>query len=239
MTSERDLNFWVAQLLDQTDRQDDMIDLVKAAIDAGPVLTVDQRNLLSLAYKNAITAQRNGLRYLANLLDRDEAKASQFRLSQLQGFRRELTEELDRYCHDLVQLVDTKLLPACDGADARVFYVKLKADYWRYISENKSGADKAKSADEAKSCYEEAIAIARDGIKPWIPGHLGLILNYSVYLYEIVGLEREAIELAQKTHEECSDSISNNGPEAFREATKILLLLRENVALWTQSATPE
>jgi 14-3-3 protein epsilon len=239
MATERDVDLWVVQLLDQTDRQEDTVDLMKRVIDAGPSLTSDQRNLLSIVYKKAITSRRDGLRYLVNLLERDDARATAFRLEQIVGFRRQIVDELDRYCRELIALVDEKLLPAAADADARAFYWKLKADYWRYISEHKDAADKAKSADEANVCYEEALAIARDAIEPWKPGYLGLVLNYSVYLYEIVGKQQEAIGLAQKTQEQCSDTVNNNSRESFAEAVNILQLLRENVTLWAQGQQPE
>jgi 14-3-3 protein epsilon len=65
---------------------------------------------------------------------------------------------------------------------------------------------------------------------------LGLVLNYSVFLYEIAGEKQEATELAKKTYEECGLTIKNNSSESFNEATNILQLLRENVGLWSQGS---
>jgi 14-3-3 protein epsilon len=65
------------------------------------------------------------------------------------------------------------------------------------------------------------------------PTSLGLVLNYSVFLFEIVGKKDEAIELASKTFSECEGALNNNSPAGYEEAANILQLLRDNVALWT------
>jgi hypothetical protein len=140
----------------------------------------------------------------------------------MQRLRGQRAEELDRYCRDLIDPVNAKLLPAADGVNSRVFYVRMTEDYSRYISESKRGPDRAASADEAKRCDEEAISVARERISQWMPAFLGLILNYSVYLYEIVSLEKEAVTVAQMPQEVFASGLGNNRPEAFTEATRKL-----------------
>jgi 14-3-3 protein epsilon len=234
MSSERDIDLYMIQLLDQTDRYPDMVHLMKRVIASDPVLNADQRNLLSVAYKNIITGRRNGLRYLSGLLERDDTKSSEQRIAQVVTFQKAIVAELDQYCHELIGLVDSALLPASTDPEARVYYLKLKADYWRYISENKQGDEKAGAAQQAGEAYEAALAIASADIPPYTPTSLGLVLNYAVYLYEIGGKKQEAIDLAKKTHEECALTIGNNTKEAYTEATGILQLLNENVSIWSQ-----
>jgi 14-3-3 protein epsilon len=236
MTADRDANLFVVQLLDQTDRYSDMVDLMKRVIEADPVLTSDQRNLLSLSYKNIITGRRNGLRYLTTLADRDEATATPQRVEQIELFRRSIIEELDQSCLELIKLIDDTLLPAAQDSDARLYYHKLKADYWRYISENKVGEEKENAAKHARDAYEAALVIARTEIPPYKPTSLGLVLNYSVFLYEIAGEKQAAIDLARRTGEECGLTIENNSKDAFTEATNILQLLRDNVAIWSKGS---
>jgi 14-3-3 protein epsilon len=234
MTEEREANLYVVQLLDQTDRYSDMVDLMKRVIEADPVLTSDQRNLLSVSYKNVITSRRNGLRYLTSLADREEAKVTAQREEQINAFRKEIIDELDHFCLELIKLVDDALLPAAQDPEARLYYYKLKADYWRYISENKLGEEKETTAKQARDAYEAALEIARTEIPPYKPTSLGLVLNYSVYLYEIVGEKEAAIDLASKTGEECALTIANNSKEPWTEAMNILQLFRDSIALWSQ-----
>jgi len=38
-------------------------------------------------------------------------------------------------CDELLQLVDKYIMPNCVSADSRVFFLKLNADYLRYVAE--------------------------------------------------------------------------------------------------------
>ena len=234
-TSQRDDYLYMVQILDQTDRRQDMVDLMKKVIDLNPELNSEERNLLSVSYKNIIKIRRDGLRILIAILEHDE-DPSQTRKEQLNLFKSSLISELDKYCYELIDLVDAKLLPAAKTAEAKLFYEKLKADYYRYISEAKDGEKKSEIAQKAKECYEKALEIAKDEIPPYKPSYLGLILNYSVHLYEIIGQTEEAIKLAKNTKEEVESTIDQNSNPSYAEADTILKLLQENVNLWTQSS---
>jgi 14-3-3 protein epsilon len=230
MASQRDIDVSLIQLLNQTDRHEDMVDLVKRVIDADPILDAGQRDLLSLAYKSVITNRRNGLRYINALLDREEAKASEFRLEQITILRSTILSELETYALELIHLIDEKLLPATVKPEVQVYYQKMKGDYWRYIAEGKDGTEKEEAANQAKEAYEKALKIAQEHIPLATPIHLGVILNYSVYLCEITGEKQEAIEFAQKTFDEASIIVSKN--EGASDVTNLLQLLRDNILLW-------
>lgn len=218
-TSQRDDYLFMVQILDSTDRRQDMIDLMKKVIDLNPELNSEERNLLSMSYKNIIKIRRDGLRILIAILENDE-KSTQNRIEQLEIFKTTLIDELDKYCYELIDLVDTKLLPAANTAEAKLFYEKLKGDYYRYISEAKEGDKKKEIAQKAKECYEKALEIAKADIPSYKPSYLGLILNYSVHLYEIIGQTEDAIELATKTQDEVASSIEQNSQASYAEDRK-------------------
>jgi 14-3-3 protein epsilon len=238
MATDRDVNLQLVQLLGQTDRYQDMADLMKEVINASPVLNADQRNLLSISYKNIISVRRAGIRHLGTVLDRDDAKSSPHRLNQVRAFRSQVIAELDTFCNELIAIIDTRLLPAAAAdPEAHVFYHKLKADYWRYIAENKDGAPRHDAATAARDAYTTALVIARSILMPWTPAYLGLVLNFSVYLYEIDGKADQAIQLAALTIEESGPQLDHNKKDALTEARTILQLLRENVVMWNTSAS--
>ena len=232
MATERDADLEMVQILDQTDRHQDMIDIMKRVIDLNPCLTADERALLSVSYKNVISVRRDGLRMLSGLLEQDQTKENPRRVEQVTEYRKKITSELDAYCLELIQLVDEKLLPEAKDAEARLFYEKLKGDYFRYVAESKEGEERQEYSEKARKEYEKALETAEKEIQPHEPAYLGLILNYSVYLCEIAGQKQEAIELAKKTYNECSETVEANKDETFQEATNILQLLKDNVASW-------
>ena len=232
MTSERDVNLKMVQILDETDLHEDMVQLMKRVIELNPCLSPEERNLLSLAYKNVISSRRKGLRFLSVLLEYKDTQEKPARVAQIGQYREKVVGELDKYCLELISLIDEKLLPEAQDAEGKLFYEKLRADYYRYIAENKEGDARSEYAQKAKESYERALEIANENIQPHRPTYLGLILNYSVYLYEIGGEKQAAIELAKKTESECAQTVDANSERSRPEAVNILQLLKDNVALW-------
>ena len=235
--SERDIDIYVAQILDQTNLPQEMVKLMKRVIELNPDLSADERNLLSVAYKNAINQPRKGIRSLDVTIDQEQREGTnnESRISSLRDIRTKMFQELSATCNDVEELIDSQLLPASSSAEARVFYHKMKADYLRYVCEfMEDGDDKAEAAEKTKECYEEAINIAKNDIPPYKPSYLGLLLNYSVFLYEIMDNKEEAIELSKKTHAESIQLLDENSENSYQEANMILQLLHDNTVLWTQ-----
>ncbi|KAH0795340.1 14-3-3 protein [Histomonas meleagridis] len=211
-----------------------MVDLMKRVIDLNPELTHDERNLLSVSYKQVITVSRNGLQNINDIINYQETQNSETRLNQLIIFKQNIIQELEKYCIELINLIDEKLLPVSKDNEAKVFYYKLKADYYRYISEAKEGEEKAEPAQKAQENYEKALEIANNELPKYSPSYLGVVLNYSVFLYDVAQKRQEAIDLATKTEQETSVLIEQNSEAQINEATSILQLLREDILLWTK-----
>ena len=55
---DKDKNVYFAKLAEQAERYDEMADYMKAVGGAPGELTVEERNLLSVAYKNAVGSRR-------------------------------------------------------------------------------------------------------------------------------------------------------------------------------------
>lgn len=236
-TNERDMALYMAQILDQTDRHDDTVELMKRVVELNPQLNSEERNLLSAAYKNVIDIHRNGLRIFAAISEHKEGIASQNRVDQINKIRDQIIEELEKSCNELISIVTTKLLPIAQDAESRIFYEKLQADYYRYMCEAKTGEARDDCMQKAKECYESALEIAKKELNPARPSYLGLILNYTVFLQEIIGNKEEALSLAQKTYNECTPLVDDNSDNSYSEATMILQILRDNILNWTENDT--
>ncbi|XP_041450396.1 14-3-3 protein epsilon-like [Drosophila obscura] len=65
--SERQNNFFKAKLADQADRHTDMPEAMKSTVLIGEVLTVEERNMFSAAYKNHIGKVRSSWRVLNSI----------------------------------------------------------------------------------------------------------------------------------------------------------------------------
>jgi 14-3-3 protein epsilon len=233
MTST-DLKFFLARVADQAERYTDVLKFLDDIIAENSALSADARNLLSVAYKALTGSRRTALRTVSAFLDDETIKAIPERVAKLTELKSRLLSELDGYCKDLIALTDSKLLPAAADAATKVFYEKLKADYYRYSVEFKVDTDRAEGAEKAKASYESAVAIATAELGKADPAYLGLALNYSVFLYEIIGKKEEAIDLADKSFKAAVDLLDGLDEAQYSEATLILQLLKDNVALWNE-----
>jgi 14-3-3 protein epsilon len=237
MTTERDGIFYFLRLLysnqdhvQRMEEQEENIAAVKRAIVLNPVLTNDERQILSLTFKNAISSRRRSIKAVAELL-----QVSGPPIQRLVDFQTQLRRELRDICVDLIQLIDTALLPVSDLPEPRLFYEKMKADYYRYICESdKDSPDFASYAGFATAAYETALEVARNDFASTSPNYLGLALNYSVFLYDIAQHQNDAIAFAEKVYSDSVDLVDTVDDAAYSDAEVILRLLRDNFMTWKQ-----
>ena len=92
--------------------------------------------------------------------------------------------ELQKYCVRIIKIIDEQILPSkCQikSVESKVFYLKLKGDYYRYLCEYSGNSNDRYTA---RACYEEADNLARSNLPQTNPVRLSLHLNMSVFLYE-------------------------------------------------------
>ncbi len=66
------------------------------------------------------------------------------------------------------------------------------------------------------------------------PIRLGLVLNYSVFHYEVMNDHKKALELGEKALSEALEKIDDVDEETFKDAKSIIELLKENLSLWKE-----
>ena len=154
-------------------------------------LTLEERNILSVAYKNVVGSRRAAWRVL-NSIEQKEAKKDKGKenVEKVKQYKSQIEEELLKLCKEILDLLKSYLIPNVKDAEAKVFYYKMEGDYYRYISEFSRGGEKEEASKKAQKSYQEAYTVAERDLDPTHPIRLGLALNYSVYYYEILQ-ERE------------------------------------------------
>ena len=228
----REEHLYMAKITEQTERFEDMLLSMTKVVEANPALTVEERNLLSVAYKNTIGSRRTAWRALSSIEKKEESKGSK-NLHLLKGYKGKIEAELDNFCGDILSLIDKMLLPKAADDDAKVFYNKMKGDYHRYIAEYTVGDKNKNAGNSAHDAYTEATRIATEGLKTTHPIRLGLALNYSVFFYEVKGDPKEACQLAKKAFDDAIADIDQIDEDQYKDATTIMQLIRDNLTLWT------
>jgi 14-3-3 protein epsilon len=222
----------LAKVAEQTERYDEMVLCMRKIVKQNSELSQDERNLLSVAFKNVIGSRRAAWRIVTSIEAREKEKGSEENLPIIKVLRKQFEDELAAVCEDLLQLLDNYLIPASPGGETKVFYLKMKGDYHRYYAEVAAGDGQKRAALEA---YEKAQTIATASLAPTHPIRLGLVLNLSVFHYEIMKQHEQGYNLARDAYKDASAELDQLTDEnEYRESNLIVQLLEDNLKLWSE-----
>merc|ERR1711941_80311 len=209
-----------------------MGDYMEAVGKSPDELSVEERNLLSVAYKNAVGSRRAAWRIINSVQQKENTKGNGDQAAYAKEYCQKVEAELQKICDTIIGLLDNNLLGKGSG-ESTVFYQKMKADYYRYIAEFKTGAKKDEAAQSAKKAYQEAHLVAEKDLPVTHPIRLGLALNFSVFQYEVLSNPDEACKMARTAFEDAIAELDNVAEDSYKDATLIMQLLRDNLTLWT------
>jgi len=230
-------NVYMAKLAEQAERYDEMVEYMKnVAGDSKEDLSLEERNLLSVAYKNVVGARRASLRIIGSIESKEVEKGSGNK-DLVTSYKTKVESELNIICNDILKLLDGTLIPkSLSSPEAAVFYMKMKADYYRYLAEFATGPTKKEHAAKAQDAYTTATEKATE-LAPTHPIRLGLALNFSVFLYEVQALSEDACSLAKRAFDDAIAELDTLDEESYKDSTLIMQLLRDNLTLWTSDDT--
>merc|ERR1712087_995828 len=157
--------------------------------------SVEERNLLSVAYKNAVGSRRAAWRIITSVEQKEKSKGNEEQAKYAKEYCGKVESELQKICDTILGLLDNSLIGKATTGESKVFYQKMKADYYRYIAEFSDGDAKSKASNDAKVAYEEAQAIATKDLAVTHPIRLGLALNFSVFQYEVLANPDEVCKM--------------------------------------------
>ncbi|KAL5571025.1 hypothetical protein UlMin_023306 [Ulmus minor] len=237
-SKDRETFVYVAKLAEQAERYDEMVDAMKKVANLDVELTVEERNLLSVGYKNVVGSRRASWRILSSIEQKEEAKGNEAHAKKIKEYRQKVEAELTTICGDIMTVIDEHLIPSATAGESTVFYYKMKGDYYRYLAEFKFGDEKKEAAEQSEKAYQTATTTAEAELPPTHPIRLGLALNFSVFYYEILNSPERACHLAKQAFDEAISELDTLNEESYKDSTLIMQLLRDNLTLWT-SDIPE
>ncbi|XP_029973941.1 14-3-3 protein beta/alpha-1-like [Salarias fasciatus] len=220
-----------AKLAEQAERYDDMAAAMKSVTEQGSELSNEERNLLSVAYKNVVGARRSSWRVISSIEQKTEGNDKKQQMAR--EYREKIESELQEICQDVLGLLDNFLIANASAAESKVFYLKMKGDYYRYLSEVASGENKKETVDNSQQAYQQAFDISKGEMQPTHPIRLGLALNFSVFYYEILNNPDKACSLAKTAFDEAIAELDTLNEDSYKDSTLIMQLLRDNLTLWT------
>lgn len=196
-------------------------------------MSLEERNILSVAFKNVVGTRRAAWRVLSSIQKKENNKGNAENVNKVKQYKAKIEEELTDICQRILDLLEEYLIPSSQSEEAKVFFYKMKADYFRYIAEYATAEKKNQAAKNALNAYTEASQVAKNALSSTHPVKLGLALNHSVFYYEIMANPERACGMARTAFDEAIADLDNVQDEYYKDATLIMQLLRDNLTLWT------
>ena len=223
---------FMARVAEQAERFDDMVEFLRPILkEKGGDFSVEERNLLSVGFKNLIGGKRTAIRTIAAI--EQNPKYQKFGAA-LGSYKRKIEEDLQKDCMNIINMIKDNGLKSSSGdADGKAFFLKMIGDYFRYMAESAQGDKLAQARDGALQYYKEAETACKD-LQACNPIKLGLALNFSVFHYEVLQDCKAACVLAENALQEAMSKIDDVDEETFRDAKSIIELLKENLTLWKE-----
>lgn len=190
----------------------------------------EERNLYMKCLKGKLNIERNAWKILIDFENYEQdkeilpKKLMKEKKDFLEGQRKDLCFKVVNDCKIFQENIEE------DDYPAKIFYLKLKADYLRYYGETASDEDFEKYKTICRKSYEEAYQLCKEYLEPTSPLYLSVALNYSVFLYTLTNETKMAYDIANETYKQ---AILKLLPEKkIPEVESILKSIEENITIW-------
>ena len=191
----------MAKIAEAAERYDDMVQYISKALSnprpGAKYVTLNdrERNLFSVAYKSIISSKRNSLRLLLSINNKSVIAGNSGLIDELNSFASSIEDELKTSCLAAIAICDRILENPELLLEHRVYYLKMEGDYYRYLAEFAHDDMKKELAEKSEQKYQEAVndAVAC-GMSEASPVYLGLVLNFSVFYYEVKGDSEKVVK---------------------------------------------
>ena len=223
---------YLSKLYERAERYADMVTSINKFIEINPKLSKEERNILSAGYKNIISDKRASWRLL-NSMERKEAKKKSAQVESIKEIKSHIEKELKQIFEDISNLLDKYLLPNAEDPESKVFYLRLKGDYYRYLCEITKNKEFESNIEKAEKQYRDAYQIAIKDLPVINNIRIGLCLNISVFLYEIKGDKKEGCKIAKKSFEDSMKYLDDLEKFKSKDVLMLIQLLKENLIFWS------
>ena len=247
----RDELVFLTKINIRASRYEEAVNYAVEFVKLKPVLSSEERNTVSNAFKSLLLLKRTSLKYLTQVfkledqkIQRKEIKENKEKFSQIENnlicIEQILSRVEDEY-YALIELmldiIDNLLLPNSKKEEAQVFYMKLKGDYYRYRAEFQN--DNEDSVDLAEKAYNDAYMLSEDSLPITSLTRLGLALNFSIFYYEQKNMIDEAIIIARNCYDEAVKSIDEVDPSKVKDYITLVQIIKENTIFWNTEKADE
>jgi len=226
---------YLSKLYEKAQRYEDMISAINDYIELDPKLTKEERNILSAGYKNILYDKRENWKFLSSM-ERKEMKKKSKQVIYIQEIKNHIEKEIKKIVDNVHNIIDKYLIPNCEDNESKIFYMRLKADHYRYLCEL---SKEKEFIEKAEKIYKEAYNIAIKELPHINNERIGLCLNLALFYYEIKGDKNEGYKIAKNCFEESMKYLEDFQKFKSKEALMLIQLLKENLIFWSSEMNEE
>ena len=224
-------NIYLARVAEKADCHEDTIKIMEDLIKTKENdLNLEERNILSSAYKNLVSSRRSAWRSI-NAVEIKEKNSNSKLVQLITDLKLTLEKELKDLCNNILKILNEYLIRKAKDNESKIFYLKMRGDYFRYLSEFETDEKKSENIDNALNSYKEATDLA-EKLPTTHPTKLGLALNYSVFYYEILNDKQTAFKIASEIFDVANNQLEKTEENQYKDSLAILQLLKENIEMW-------
>ncbi|CAK8692614.1 uncharacterized protein LOC143461786 [Clavelina lepadiformis] len=236
--SNKEKCIFQAKMAEKAERYQDLVEYMKPVVMSGEKLSREERNLLSLGYKNVVGARGSSWKTLVSLRNKLNVDENNHE-NALNAYLQHIGNEIIDISKEVIDLIDQHILPLYSGGEeddleAKVYFMKMKGDYYRYLAQFEKDEDRKLAMENSLQTYKSASDQATSTLKPTHPIRLELAYNFSVFYHEILNMHDRAITLAKSAFDEAIAELDTLPEDSYKDTTLIMQLLRDNLTLWTK-----
>ena len=225
----RDEYVYLSKLYEKAQRFEDMISSINKFIELNPKLSKEERNILSAGFKNILFDKRENWRFLSSM-ERKKKKKKSKQVIYIQEIKNHIEKEIRNVVENVHNLIDKYLINNCVDNESKIFYMRLKADHYRYLCEISKEKD---LLEKTEKIYKEAYNMSMKELPHINNERIGVCLNFALFYYEIKGDKKEGYRIAKNCFEESMKYLEELEKFKSKDALMLIQLLKENLIFWS------
>lgn len=232
-----DKQLYLAIIAEKCQLYDDMYSNIEYIITNNEALpNQDQSNLISNAFKHKLSLLRDSIYKLSSIefnTKKDSSSPSEY-IQYITEYKNTIINKLITFCNNVIQLIDKYILPKTNTFDSQTIFYTMKGDYLRYIAEISLDESEQKTfTEQALSAYNVALEKS-EKLEYTNVNKLNLMLNLTVFYYEILHNANKAHQIAIETLNNAKQLIKavNEEDEKYRDSFTLVALLEDNIRMW-------
>ncbi|KAL3990490.1 14-3-3 family protein [Acanthocheilonema viteae] len=197
----------------------------------GKELTTLERNAFAVFYKRLLDKFRKEYNLYMDLQQQiPRREILKHRILRDNMYRARY--EVITICKEVIDMIDNSILDT-ENIELKVYFLKLRADYYRYWSTTVSNDRFYDLHNRAEESYQLALKLATKKLRRFHPLRLGVMLNLSIHYYRVPYDRIKAIQLSMQAVTEGKYYVDFD-PD-IRTAVE---LLQDNLDLWMSNLGP-